>query len=64
MIEESLNKRTIKISYIDIYMLAKRPDSKTVMAQMKDYFDDYNLYHQQSALDYLTQKLFREREDG
>ena len=30
--------------------LANRSDSKTVMAQLKDWFDDYNSYHPHSAL--------------
>jgi putative transposase len=31
--------------------LANRLDSKTIMAQLKDWFDDYNSYHLHSALD-------------
>jgi putative transposase len=30
---------------------ANRSDSKTVIAQLKDWFDDYKSYHQHSALD-------------
>ena len=29
----------------DYAKLANRPDSKTVMAQLKDWFDDYNSHH-------------------
>ncbi len=36
-------------------------DSKTVMAQLKDWFDDYNSYHPNSALGYLPPTLFREK---
>ena len=45
----------------DYAKLANRPDSKTVMAQLKVWFDDYNLYHPQSALGYLPPTLFREK---
>jgi len=41
---------------------ANRPDSKTVMAQLKDWFDDYNSYHPHSALGYLPPTLFREKQ--
>ena len=40
---------------------AKQPDSKTVMAQLKDWFDDYNSYHPHSALGDLPPTLFREK---
>jgi transposase InsO family protein len=45
----------------DYAKLANRPDSKTVMAQLKDWFDDYNSYHQHSALGYLPPTLFSEK---
>ena len=45
----------------DCAKLAKQPDSKTVMAQLKDWFDDYNSYHPHSALGYLPPTLFREK---
>jgi transposase InsO family protein len=45
----------------DYAKLANRPDSKTVMAQLKDWFDDYNSYHPHSALGYLPPTLFREK---
>ena len=45
----------------DYSKLANRPDSKTVMAQLKDWFDDYNSYHPRSALGYLPPTLFREK---
>jgi putative transposase len=32
-----------------------------VMAQLKDWFDDYNSYHPHSALGYLPPTLFREK---
>ncbi len=41
--------------------LASRSDSKTMVAQLKDRFDDYNSYHPHSALGYLPPKLFREK---
>jgi putative transposase len=34
--------KTLKRDYAK---LANRPDSKTVMAQLKDWFDDYNSHH-------------------
>ena len=34
----------------DYAKLANRPDSKTVMAQLQGWFDDYNSYHPHSAL--------------
>jgi putative transposase len=48
--------KTLKRNYAK---LANRPDSKTVMAQLKDWFDDYNSYHPHSALGYLPPTLFR-----
>jgi len=36
------------------------PDSKTVMAQLQRWFDDYNSYHPHSALGYLPPTFFRE----
>ena len=45
----------------DAAKLANRADSKTVMAQQKDWFDDYNSYHPHSALGYLPPTLFREK---
>ena len=50
--------KTLKRDYAK---LANRPDSKTVMAQLKDWFDDYNSYHPHSALGYLPTTLFREK---
>jgi hypothetical protein len=43
-------------------MVAHRPDSKTVMAQLQGWFDDYNSYHPHSALGYLPPTLFRENQ--
>jgi putative transposase len=45
----------------DYAKLAYRPDSKTVMAQLKDWFDHYNSNHTLSALGYLPLTLFREK---
>ena len=39
--------KTLKRNYAK---LANWPDSKTVMAQLKDWFDDFNSYHLHSAL--------------
>jgi len=50
--------KTLKRDYAK---LANRPDSKTVMAQLKDWFDDYNSYHPHSSLGYLPPTLFREK---
>jgi putative transposase len=49
--------KTIKRDYA---YLANRPDSKTVISQLKDWFDDYNSYHPHSALGYLSPTRFRE----
>ena len=50
--------KTLKRDYAK---LGNRPVSKTVMAQLKDWFDDYNSYHPLSALGYLPPPLFREK---
>ena len=50
--------KTLKRDYAK---LADRPDSKTVMAQLPKWFDDYNSYHPHSALGYVPAKLFREK---
>jgi putative transposase len=50
--------KTLKRDYAK---LANLPDSKTVMAKLKDWFDDYNSYHSHSALGYLPPTLFREK---
>jgi transposase InsO family protein len=50
--------KTLKRDYAK---LANRPVSKTVMAQLKDWFDDYKSYHPHSALDYLPPTLFMEK---
>ena len=46
---------------LDAAKLAHRPDSQTVMGQLKAWFDDYNSFHPHSALGYLPPQLFRER---
>ena len=50
--------KTLKWDYAK---LAERPDSKTVMAQLPKWFDDYNSYHPHSALGYVPAKRFREQ---
>ncbi len=50
--------KTLKRDYAK---LDSRPDSKAVMAKLKDWFDDYNLNHLHSALGYLPPTLFREK---
>ncbi len=50
--------KTLKRDYAK---LANRPDSKTVMAQLQGWFDDYNSYHPHSALGYLPPTVFREK---
>jgi putative transposase len=45
----------------DYAKLANRQDSKNIMAQLKDWFGDYNSYHPHSAVGYLPQTLFREK---
>ncbi len=51
--------KTLKRDYAQ---LANRPDSQTVMAQLKNWFDDYNSYHPHSALGYVPPKRFREKQ--
>ena len=50
--------KTLKSGYAK---LANQPDSKTVMAQLKDWYDDYNSYHRHIALGYLSSTLFRKK---
>jgi transposase InsO family protein len=45
----------------DYSKLINRPDSKIVLAYLKDWFDNYNSYHPHSALGYLPPTLFREK---
>jgi transposase InsO family protein len=40
---------------------AVRPNSQTVMGQLKAWFDDYNSFNPHSALSYLPPQMFRER---
>jgi putative transposase len=54
---ESLVK-TIKRDYAS---LALRPDAKTVMQQLGNWFEHYNTKHPHSALKYLSPRLFREK---
>lgn len=50
----------IKALKRDYAKLANRPDSKTGMAQPKNWFDDYNSHHLHNELGYLPSTLFRE----
>ena len=50
--------KTLKRDYAK---LVNRPDSKTLMSQLKDWFDNYNSYHPHSALGYLPPALFRDK---
>jgi len=45
----------------DFAKLAYRPDSKTVLAKLKDWLDYYSLHNPLSALGYLPPTLFREK---
>jgi putative transposase len=51
--------KTLKRDYAK---LANRTDSKTVMAQLQGWFDDYNSYQPHCALGYLPPTLFREKQ--
>jgi putative transposase len=51
----------VKTQNRDYAKFANRADSKIVMTQLKDWFDDYNSYHPRSALRYLPPTLFREK---
>ena len=53
--------KTLKRDYAK---LTDRPDSKTVMALLPKWFDDYNFYHPHSTLGYVPPKLFREKRAG
>ena len=50
--------KTLKRDYIK---LANWPDSKTVMAQLKSWLDDYNLFYPYSALGLLPPMLLRDK---
>jgi putative transposase len=39
--------------------LAERPDSQTVMAQLPEWFDDYNSHYSRNDLVYVSVNLFR-----
>jgi putative transposase len=54
-------KSLVKTLKRDYAKLAKRPDSQTVMSQLKAWFDDYNSFHPHSALGYLPPQMFREK---
>jgi len=43
----------------DYAKLANRQDSKTVMALLNEWFDDYNSHHPHRALGYSPPYLFR-----
>jgi hypothetical protein len=45
----------------DYAKLVNRQYSKTVMAQLKDWFEDYNLYHPNNLLGCLPPTLFSAR---
>jgi putative transposase len=55
---ESLVK-TIKRDYA---RLALRPDARTVMQQLANWFEHYNTRHPHSALKYLSPRMFREKQ--
>ena len=56
-----MSESFVKTLKRDYAKLAYRPESKTVMAHLKDWFDDYNSYNPHSALGYLPPTLFREK---
>ena len=58
---QGINESFVKTLKRDYAKLINRPDSKTVMAQLKDCFDDYNSYRPHSALGYLPLTLLREK---
>ncbi len=51
--------KTIKRDYVH---LALRPDAKTVMQQLPQWFEHYNTRHPHSALKYLSPRMFREKQ--
>jgi putative transposase len=51
--------KTLKRDYAK---LANSPDSKTVMAQLQAWFDEYNSYQPHSALGYMPPTLFRKKQ--
>ncbi len=53
--------KTLKRGYAK---LANRPDSKTIMTQLKDWYYDYKSYHPHGALGYLPPTLVREKKIG
>lgn len=46
----------------DYARLAERPDSQSVMAALKQWFEHYNESHPHSALQYLSPRQFREQQ--
>jgi putative transposase len=42
--------------------LANSPDSKTVMAELKDCFEEFNSYHQDRFIGYLPPMLFSKKQ--
>ena len=54
-------KISVKTLKRDYAKLANKPDSKTVMAQLQGWFDDYNSQHPHSSLGYLLPSVFRQK---
>jgi putative transposase len=57
-----MDESFVKTLKRDYAKLATRSDSKTVMAQLQGWFDDYNSHHPHSALGYLPPTLFRDKQ--
>lgn len=51
--------KTIKRDYAS---LALRPDARTVLKQLPDWFEHYNTKHPHSALKYMPPRMFREKQ--
>lgn len=51
--------KTIKRDYAS---LALRPDARTVLEQLPDWFEHYNTRHPHSALKYMPPRMFREKQ--
>jgi len=51
--------KTLKRDYA---ALADKPDASTVMQKLNDWFEHYNNKHPHSALNYLSPRMFRQKQ--
>lgn len=51
--------KTLKRDYA---ALADKPDARTVMQKLDEWFEHYNTKHPHSALNYLSPRMFRQKQ--